>query len=509
MPTVAINHPKIMKTTKPILYLALSLIITLSSCNKKQETQQSTTTDGPYLATGIKIGEVDQSSAIIWARLTKNPERVSNDAPLPEVMYKVDSTGELIERRGRADLEPVVMMPESHTMETIQGATPGAPGKVRLNYKQEGTEGWITTDWVEVSATRDYTHQFEMIDLDAGLGYDLLVEAGPSEGETISAHLEGHFRTAPAIKKSVEVNFIVTTGTAYNDVDSETGFKLYPSSIKLNPEFFVHTGDILYYDHLGKTAALARWHWDRMYSFANHVEFHRQIPSYFIKDDHDTWMNDCWPGQETRFMGEFTYEEGTRFFMEEVTMKGKTYRTFRWGKDLQIWLMEGRDYRSPNPMTDGSDKTIWGKEQMGWLKQTVAESDATFKVLISPTPIVGPDRGNKKDNHANEGFTHEGNLVRQFISEQENMVVVCGDRHWQYVSKDGDTGILEFSCGPGSDDHAGGWSNDKRLPEHQYLNVIGGFLEGSVSRVEGNAILTFRHYSVDGEVLNEYLVSDR
>ena len=70
--------------------------------------------------------------------------------------------------------------------------------------------------------------------------------------------------------------------------------------------------------------------------------------------------------------------------------------------------MEGRDYRSPNDMPDGPGKTIWGEEQMAWLKKTAAESDAAFRILISPTPIVGPDRENKRDNHANKVFKHEG-----------------------------------------------------------------------------------------------------
>ena len=83
----------------------------------------------------------------------------------------------------------------------------------------------------------------------------------------------------------------------------------------------------------------------------------------------------------------------------------------------------------------------------------MAESDATFKVLISPTPVVGPDRQTKKDNHANKGFTHEGNEIREFISKQKNMVVVCGDRHWQYASIAPKTKVREYSCGPASDKH--------------------------------------------------------
>ena len=40
-------------------------------------------------------------------------------------------------------------------------------------------------------------------------------------------------------------------------------------------------------------------------------------------------------------------------------------------------------------------KTIWGKEQMAWFKKSFADSDATFRLLISPTPVVEPDRKSK------------------------------------------------------------------------------------------------------------------
>ena len=326
------------------------------------------------------------------------------------------------------------------------------------------------------------------------------------ESKQVSASIEGGFKTAQAKEAPSDVNFIVTTGTSYGDVDTENGYQLYPSSLELDPEFFVHTGDIIYFDGIGKTLDLAKWHWDRMYSYQNNIDFHRQVSSYFIKDDHDTWCNDCYPGMDTKFMGEFTYDQGTQLFLDEVPMNEKTYRTYRWGKDLQVWMVEGRDYRSQNIMPDGPDKTIWGKEQIEWFKSTVKESDATFKVLISPTPIVGPDRGNKKDNHANIGFQHAGDKLRKFISEQGNMVTVCGDRHWQYVSKDAETGIFEFSSGPGGDDHAGGWSQEMLMPEHVYLNVVGGFMEGSVTQVDGEPTLIFRHYTPRGELLNEHIV---
>ncbi|MCK5175464.1 MAG: alkaline phosphatase D family protein, partial [Planctomycetes bacterium] len=169
--------------------------------------------------------------------------------------------------------------------------------------------------------------------------------------------------------------------------------------------------------------------------------------------------------------------------------------------DLQIWLVEGRDYRSANTDPDGPDKTIWGDKQKAWFKRTVKASDATFKVLISPTPLVGPDRPNKKDNHSNAGFKHEGDELRRFIAAQENMVVVCGDRHWQYVTQH-PTGVREYSCGPVSDKHAGGFEESDRTDWHRYLNIRGGFLSCTVERAQDKPTMTFRHHDADGAILN-------
>ena len=75
---------------------------------------------------------------------------------------------------------------------------------------------------------------------------------------------------------------------------------------------------------------------------------------------------------------------------QQAPLGDAIYRTFRWGRDLQVWFTDGRDFRSPNDIVDGPQKTIWGADQKAWFKRTVAESDATWKVLISPTPLVGP-----------------------------------------------------------------------------------------------------------------------
>jgi alkaline phosphatase D len=246
-----------------------------------------------------------------------------------------------------------------------------------------------------------------------------------------------------------------------------------------------------------------RFKWARLFSLPSNRNFYANHTTYWIKDDHDTLKNDCWAGQH---FGAVSFEEGIRIFnQEQFPSFQPRYRTIQWGKDLQFWVLEGRDFRSPNTMPDGPTKTILGNEQKEWLKRTLAESTATFKLVFSPTPIVGPDRPSKSDNHANKVFEFEGNELRQLFGATDDLLVFCGDRHWQYASLDTDLNLWEFGCGPGSQNHELGWKqNDIRL-EHRFLRVQGGFLSGTLNYDDnGNPKLVIGHHDVQGRQLSNF-----
>jgi alkaline phosphatase D len=273
----------------------------------------------------------------------------------------------------------------------------------------------------------------------------------------------------------------------------------------------VPTGDTVYYDSddpIVTNIDLARYHWHRMYSYPKLIRFHLQVPGYWEKDDHDSYHDDNWPGMTCEYMGSFSFEQGLRVYAEQAPMSEKPYRTFRWGRGLQVWLTEGRDFRSPNTMEDGPEKSIWGAVQKQWLKDTLLESDADWKVLVSPTPIVGPDRSNKADNHSNPAFRHEGDEFRAWAQQNlpENFFVACGDRHWQYHSVHPASGVQEFSSGPVSDQHASGSPGED--PEyHRFHRQQGGFLSVNAKRSGDESTITFRFHDVHGEVVHEHTVS--
>ena len=247
-----------------------------------------------------------------------------------------------------------------------------------------------------------------------------------SEDGSDKSTVPGSFKTAYDAEEVKPVN--LTTSTCqyfWNYDDAKRGFQTYDAMAKLKPDFFVHTGDYVYYDRIGPLATdleKARHKWHAMDGWTSLKDFYKNVPIYMLKDDHDLLKDDVYPDSSP--LGDFTLENGLKVWRENVPLKDKPFRTFRWGKDLQIWLVEGREYRSPKVIPEGKPRTIWGDEQKNWFIDTIEGSDATFKILFSPTPVVGPDREKKRDNHANKLFEEEGNWLRGFLSDKKGVFVV-------------------------------------------------------------------------------------
>ncbi|MBK9167401.1 MAG: alkaline phosphatase D family protein [Bryobacterales bacterium] len=438
-------------------------------------------------ASGVKVGEISHNSAIVWTRVTERGVR------------RYDG----VIRRGRP--EP---FPKDLRSFDLEGSCPGAPGRVRVRLSaREDLQGARDTGWVDVDPQRDFSHQFEIAGLQPSTMYFYSAETAGPNGRPHEP-LRGSFRTAPLPDSPEGIQFAMMTCQKYSQLDHPDGFHIYDSIEKLAPRFLVSAGDVVYYDSDDPRATsveLARYHWQRMYSYPRHIKMGLTVPGYWEKDDHDTLFDDAWSTREPNIMLPFTWDEGLRLFREQTPMGPLTYRTARWGKSLQIWLVEGRDYRSPNNMPDGPDKTIWGVEQKQWLKRTMLASDADWKLLVSPTPLVGPDRGNKNDNHSNRTFQHEGDEIRGWVQANlgDSFFNLNGDRHWQYHSIHPDSKVHEFSAGAASDAHAAGSPGEDR-DYHRFHQIKGGFLSVETQRKGNLSEIVFRHRDVFGKVVYEY-----
>lgn len=413
-------------------------------------------------ANGVKIGEVTPDAAVLWTRLT------ACEAPL----------------------DPLLEWPnEPPAPDALPWRVPGATGEVRfVLWPAADPDAKRTTPWHPVGPDTDSCHQVPITGLSPATPYRF--EAQGRAGTSRSS-FPGSFTTAPAPDDDRPVTLVVSTCQDFHLRDDPAlGHTIYHSMLALEPDLFLQTGDTLYYDRarpFAKDPATARHKWNRMYALPNLVAFHAQVPTAWMHDDHDLLKDDCWPGQH---YGDLTWDQGLAIWREQVPTSPHPYRTFRWGRHVQIWLPEGREFRSPNTTPDGPTKTILGPTQWRWLEDSLRTSDAPLKLYISATPVVGPDRPAKNDNHANAGFEHEGKRLRALLASVPGVIVINGDRHWQYHSIDPETGLQEFGCGPASDAHAGGFRKELQERWQPFLRVRGGAL--SISADDGARVVRHR-----------------
>jgi alkaline phosphatase/alkaline phosphatase D len=418
---------------------------------------------------------------------------------------------------------------------------------------REDFDNAFRTRWMAATREGDHIIKTKVTGLEPGTRYYYRLLSGDDVGEVESGPT-GSFRTLDQRGVSREISLVVVTGMnrfafrAYTWNRNRTlGFPALETIVSHEPDFFVATGDNVYYDtpYLGRARTLKRMRakWHRQFATPRFEKFFRKIPVYWEKDDHDHRYNDSDPYGPLAP----SHELGIKIFKEQVPVvdpdeeNAVTYRTHRINDLLQIWLLEGRDFRDANTRPPGPDKTIWGGEQKAWLKRTLLESDAEFKIVISPTPMVGPDdritgvqgsflapimggspvgQGDdltKRDNHVNPyGFKHEADEFFAWLYDngflEKNFYLVCGDRHWQYHSIH-PSGFEEFSSGALVDGNArlGQKPGDPMSTDPHALikqpytqdEKSGGFLEVTVSPAQGDrpASATFAFYDEKGTLL--------
>ncbi|MGI0033461.1 MAG: alkaline phosphatase D family protein [Nitrososphaeraceae archaeon] len=202
-------------------------------------------------------------------------------------------------------------------------------------------------------------------------------------------------------------------------------------------------------------------------------------------DDHEV-INDFgsqwsyWNSQNSNRTGyQNLVQEGREIFFNFSPIErnqqdpDRIYRSFHWGKDLDIIILDARSYRSRNDVPDieQNNKTMLGMDQISWLKETLSNSNATWKIISSDVPVSIPTGFNAsefgRDGWANgvdmdfsskTGFERELVQIMKFIDDDNisSVVFVTTDVHFPSILKynadvngDGDpVNLYEIVSGP-------------------------------------------------------------
>ena len=249
-----------------------------------------------HFTNGFRVSELAPRSAIVWTRLS------GQAAPNPVVH----------ERRAEVFRHPIDF-DEGMPIAEMDGAVSGAEGFVRVVLTGGGTER--ATEWSPAVADEDYTVHVSLDSLEPATAYRIELQGALVDGGPAVATAGGTFRTAPLDSVAVPVTFTASTCQYFWSYDdSVAGFRSYGSMAELGPDFFVQTGDYVYYDYYDKpgplatTRARARHKWHAISGWPAVRELFSKTPTYFVKDDHDLLSDDAHP--ETADYAELSYAEG-------------------------------------------------------------------------------------------------------------------------------------------------------------------------------------------------------
>jgi alkaline phosphatase D len=401
-------------------------------------------------------------------------------------------------------------------------------------------------------AERDFTAKVELENLTPGTLYRYRVHF-EVEGEA-SAAVEGTFRTAPSLDRNATVRFVVggdLGGHGYCREERE-GYAIFDRMRELHPDFFIANGDLIYADSdcpearpgegrnvpggfpriddpgvdwtdAARVRAVYLDHWKYNREDPSFQRFLLEVPAYSQWDDHEV-INDfgaLWPrwapasGREGYPVLVAAGRQALFDFhplLPHPEEPDRLYRSFRWGADVELFLIDARSYRSANDEEDstGGGKTLLGRAQLDWLKKGLAGSSATWKIVSSDVPL-SIATGTRAEVYGRDAFadgdpvnaprTGSETELRELLTHLDrgnvrNVVVLVTDVHFatslRYdldLDSDGDRLLLhELVTGPMS---AG--LVEPRAPDPtfapQVLYAEGGFFNFGFAIVDGAAFV--------------------
>lgn len=200
---------------------------------------------------------------------------------------------------------------------------------------------------------------------------------------------------------------------------------------------------------------------------------HQRFPMIYVPDDHEVQDNLAGGEQDGGLAPAKQYSAKRKraarkaFFEANPRFAAKNgqrlYRSLKFGRTVELFVTDQRSYRADQPCDDAiapacadlnAPRAFLGRSQMGWLKDGLSASKASWKVIanevmVMPTKVLG-DSYVQFDSW--QGYPQEREELLQHIKGGvEDVVFVTGDIH-TFIAGDvrtaaGENVALEFVGG--------------------------------------------------------------
>jgi alkaline phosphatase D len=221
-------------------------------------------------------------------------------------------------------------------------------------------------------------------------------------------------------------------------------FRIFQTMRAREADLFLFLGDTIYSD-LGGVRARTLDEYRAKYKHHRQDQplraFLASTSSWVIWDDHEV---------ENNFSGDHPrIPIGLQALLEYWPIRPaaddprRLYRSVRWGRTAEIFILDTRQYRTPSRQPDGPAKTMLGAAQKQWLLDGLARSEATVKIVATSVIL----RYASADSWA--GYARERDEILGFVRDRRlaNVVFVSGDVHYAAAIRHPE-GVFEGIAGP-------------------------------------------------------------
>ncbi len=286
-----------------------------------------------------------------------------------------------------------------------------------LEVKKEGSKKWKKFI-ANAEKDNDFCITWKVKNLSPSTRYQYRIKNGEVP---LNKSNNFSFKTAPSIDSKTQVHIAFGSGSNYDKGTAEVWNRISNSNI----DAMVILGDTPYIDATKLSTQREKYR-----EFSNFTEFKnlaQSIPFWGTWDDHDFAFNDSdgtAKGKENSLKAFKEYRPNNSFGDGNEGV----YTKFSYGS-IEVFLLDTRWWSWTEPSyADSSKKTLLGKKQWEWLKKSLIESKATFK-LIACGMIWDDKKNGEKDDWGT--YMYERDALFSFIGKEKisGVVLIGGDIH--------------------------------------------------------------------------------